>query len=75
MQVQVQVQVCDAGSRYDAGSILWYVLPKQKENKKKEGYQVSMSTYVMVEMKPLVESRIFFFLVFVRSKALFSGSW
>lgn len=30
----------------------------------------------MVEMKPLVESRIFFFLflVFVRSKALFSGS-
>lgn len=46
-----------------------------KKGKKEEKKGISIEYLLMVEMKPLVESRIFFFLVFVRSKALFCGSW
>lgn len=42
----------------DAGSILWYVL-QEKGKLKKEGHKYRVSS--MVEMKPLVESRIPFF--------------
>lgn len=49
---------------------------KGKKGKLKKKKGMSIEYLLMVEMKPLVESRIFFFLVYVRlEKALFSGSW
>lgn len=64
MQVEVYMQVQFYGMFY-----------KTKGKLKKEGYKYRVPPYGRDETLGRVSNSFFLFLVFVRSKALFSGSW